>query len=208
MFFRKTLFALFLSCLALTAGAAKLEEGFDYQRISPAQPTDAKGKVEVTEFFSYGCSHCAHFEPLLAPWAKRLPKDVVLRRVPVAFSEGWLPYSNLYYTLLAMGEVERLHGSVFEAIHDQRINLADPKVLEGWLAKKGVDVAKFRDTSRSFTVQTQVSRAQQIYKSFKIQGVPSMAVDGRFRPADPFAGSFGDLLRVVDGLIEMAKPGK
>lgn len=203
--FRNTLFALFLSFVALSAGAAKLEEGFDYQRISPPQPTDVKGKVEVTEFFSYGCSHCANFEPVLAPWARQLPKDVVLRRVPVAFNESWLPFSNLYYTLEAMGEVERLHAAVFQAIHEQKINLADPKKQEEWLARKGIDVAKFRDISRSFGVQSQVNRAQQIHKAYNVRGVPSMTVDGRLRPAEPFAGSFADLLRVVDGLIDMSR---
>ena len=205
MLFRKTLFALFLSFVALSAGAAKLEEGFDYQNITPPQPTDTRGKVEVTEFFSYGCSHCANFEPVLAPWAKRLPKDVVLRRVPVAFSDSWLPFSNLYYSLEALGELDRLHAAVFEAIHEQKINLADPKKLDDWLAKKGVDVAKFRETSRSFTVQTKVNRAQQIHAAHGVRGVPSMVVDGRFRPADPFPGSYSDLLKVIDALIVKAR---
>ncbi|MDP2794876.1 MAG: thiol:disulfide interchange protein DsbA/DsbL [Sulfurisoma sp.] len=202
---RNTLFALFLSFLALSAGAAKLEEGFDYQNIVPPQPTDARGKVEVTEFFSYGCSHCARFEPVLSPWVKRLPKDVSLRRVPVAFSDSWLPFSNLYYTLEALGEVDRLHVAVFEAIHDHKINLADPKILEDWLTKKGVDLAKVRETARSFTVQTKVKRAQQIHNAHAVKGVPSMVVDGRFRPADPFAGSYDDLLKVVDALIVKAR---
>jgi thiol:disulfide interchange protein DsbA len=171
----------------------------------PPQPTEAKGKVEVTEFFSYGCSHCSHFEPVLAPWAKRLPKDVSLRRVPVAFNDSWLPFSNLYYTLEALGELERLHGAVFEAVHEQKINLANTKTLEDWVGKKGVDVARFRETSRSFTVQSRVSRAQQIQNAHAVKGVPSMVVDGRFRPAEPFAGSYTDLLKVVDALIVKAR---
>ena len=205
MFLRKTLFALFLSFVALSAGAAKLEEGFDYQNIVPPQPTEAKGKVEVIEFFSYGCGHCANFEPVLEPWVKRLPKDVSLRRVPVAFSDSWLPFSSLYYTLEALGELDRLHGAVFEAVHGQKINLADPKKLEDWLGKKGVDMAKFREAAGSFTVQSKVNRSRQITAAYAVRGVPSMVVDGRFRPADPFAGSYADLLKVIDALIVKAR---
>ncbi len=201
----KTLALLALALCSLTAGAAKLEEGFDFQNISPPQPTDARGKVEVTEFFSYGCSHCAHFEPVLASWAKRLPKDVALRRVPVAFNDSWLPFSNLYYTLEAIGEIDRLHAAIFEAIHEQGLNLAKPKTLEDWLVKKGVNMGKFSDAARSFAVQTKVSRAQQITTAHVVKGVPSMVVDGRFRPAEPFAGSHNDLLNVVDALIVKAR---
>jgi thiol:disulfide interchange protein DsbA len=205
----KSLLASLLVLFAVAAApafAAELKEGRDYSSINPPAPTDAKGKIEVTEFFSYMCPHCFQFEPVLAKWVKgAMPKDVVLRRVPVVFRDSWAPTAKIYFTLEALGEVERLHMAAFEAMHVDRIDLNNEKTLEGWVAKKGLDPNKFMDTYRSFTVQSKIARAKQLTEAHGIQGVPAVAVDGRFRSSSAFSGTYDDLLKVVDGLIVMSR---
>jgi protein dithiol oxidoreductase (disulfide-forming) len=191
---------------AAPAFAAELKEGRDYASINPPVPSDAKGKVEVTEFFSYMCSHCFEFEPTLAKWVKGgMAKDVSFRRVPVVFRDSWAPTAKIYFTLEALGEVERVHKEVFDAMHFERIDLNNEKTLEGWIAKKGIDPKKFMDTYRSFTVQSKIARAKQLTEAHGIQGVPAMVVDGKYRSSSSFNGTYDELLKVVDGLIEKSR---
>lgn len=202
----KLLLSSVLMLLALAAGAAELKEGRDYANINPPAPTDAKGKVEVTEFFSYMCAHCFEFEPVLAKWVKNgMPKDVAFRRVPVVFRDSWAPTAKIYYTLEALGEVERLNGDVFEAFHFERIDLNNEKTLEAWVGKKGLDPKKFMDTYRSFTVQSKIARSKQLTEAHGIQGVPAMTVDGKYRSSSSFNGTYEELLKVVDGLIAKSR---
>jgi len=191
---------------AAPAFAAELKEGRDYATINPPAPTEATGKVEVTEFFSYQCSHCYQFEPTLAKWVKgTMPKDVAFRRVPVVFRDSWAPTAKIYYTLEALGEVERLHLETFDAMHFERIDLNNEKTLEGWVAKKGLDPKKFMDIYRSFAVQSKITRAKQLTDAHGIQGVPAMAVDGKYRSSSTFNGTYEELLKVVDGLIAKSR---
>jgi thiol:disulfide interchange protein DsbA len=150
-----------------------------YSILSPAQPTEGGGKVEVIEFFWYGCPHCYHLEPTLSAWLKNLPKDVVFKRVPAAHG-GWANLATVYYTLEAMGLVEQLHGKVFDAIHKQNINLGNKSVRDEWLAKQGVDVAKYNDVEKSFAVMTRLNRAKQMSASYKIDSVPQLVVNGKY----------------------------
>nr|WP_265945016.1 thiol:disulfide interchange protein DsbA/DsbL [Dechloromonas sp. A34] len=125
--------------------------GKDYTPISPVQPTEDAGKIEVLEFFSYGCPHCAEFNPLVVAWAAKLPADVVFKKVPITFGRAaWANISRLYYTLDITGDLARLESEVFKAIHVERVNLFDERTLTEWVAKKGVDTKKFADTFKSF----------------------------------------------------------
>jgi thiol:disulfide interchange protein DsbA len=174
------------------AGAVELKEGQNYTVYRPSLGTDSKNRVEVTEFFWYGCGHCFHLEPLLQKWLKKLPKDVSFRRVPAVFPgrDGapgpWAPAAKLYYTLEAMGVGEKLHGDIFEA-------------------KKGVDARQFAETYNSFTVQSKVRRSMQLSEAHGLDGVPALIVDGRYKAASGAAGSYDDSLMVVDQLIELAR---
>jgi thiol:disulfide interchange protein DsbA len=188
------------------AGAIELKEGKHYNAYNPPRATETQDKIEITEFFWYGCGHCFNLEPLLQKWLKKLPKDVTFRRVPGLFRDGrWAPGAKLYYTLEAMNLLDKLHQEVFEAIHVDRINLADDKVLVDWMGKKGVDTKKFMDTYNSFAIQGKVNRAMQLTQSHGLDGVPALIVDGRYKPASGAAGSFEDIFVVVDQLIEMAR---
>jgi len=199
-----------LAVVAGWAGAVELKEGVQYSVYRPAQPTDSKGKIEVTEFFWYGCSHCFHLEPGLEKWAKKLPKDVVLRRVPAVFpgrdgSPGpWGAGAKVYYTLETMGLLDRLHEDVFNAVNVERSRVIfDDNVLFDWIAGKGVDRRQFIDVYNSFAVQSKVRRAMQLTDAHGLDGVPALIVDGRYRAANTDNNEL--TLSVVDQLIEMAR---
>lgn len=196
--------ALLVGICAASAHAAVVA-GRDYVPVSPAQQTDAKGKVEVIEFFSYACPHCHAFEPTLEPWIKKLPKDVEFKRIPVIFRDTWGPLAKLYFALEAIGELERLHAAAFDAMHLDNINLSDPSIQADWVAKKGVDRKKFVDAYNSFSVQSKVNRAQQIAQGYKVSGVPAIAVAGRFMTSQSMAGGSEGTLRVVEELVEQVR---
>jgi thiol:disulfide interchange protein DsbA len=208
------LFGLIMAMSAGWAGALELKEGRHYTAYNPPRATDVKDKVEITEFFWYGCSHCFNLEPSLQKWLKKLPKDVAFRRVPAVFpgKDGrpgnWASGASLYYTLEAMGLLEKFHGEIFDAVHIDRTNLLDEKTMTEWLGKKGVDTKKFAETYGSFATQSKVQRAMQLSQAHGLDGVPALIVDGRYKPASGAAGSFEDIFVVVDGLIEKARKDK
>lgn len=184
------------------AQAKSFQAGTDYQVLDPRAPVEAPaGKVEVVEFFWYNCPHCNAFEPTLGPWIKKQPKDVVVRRVPVAFQDSFVPQQRLYYALEAMGLVEKLHAKVFAAIHVEKIKLDKGDAIADWVAAQGVDKAKFLDQYNSFSVSTKVTRGTQLQNAYKVEGVPSLGVAGRFYTDGSIARSMERALLVVDALI-------
>ena len=195
------------SVLALSGAAAlaqtgKPVPGTHYQVLQRRAPVDAPaGKLEVAEFFWYGCPHCAAFEPILEAWSKRLGADVVLRRVPRRFSDNEVPQQALYYALEAMGLVDTLHGKVFNAIHKERKSLARGAEIADWIAAQGVDRAKFLDHYQSMSVQVKANRALQMQEAYKVEGVPALGVAGRYLTDSPMAGGAERALMVVDSLL-------
>jgi protein dithiol oxidoreductase (disulfide-forming) len=167
--------------LVLSAGAAaQLAAGKDYRLINPPQPTDSGKKVEVLEFFYYGCPHCANLQPSLRNWLKRKPADVEFRRAPAVFDEAWYPLTWAYHTFDVMGLLDKLHYEVFAAIHQQRIRLSDQKVLFDWVAKQGVDRKQFIDTYNSFGVKSRGMRSIEMTRDYDIPGTPALTVDGKY----------------------------
>lgn len=204
----KTLIGVVCFLVAGLAGAQGVREGRDYTVLTTPQPTEP-GKIEVTEFFSYMCPHCAHFEPVLGPWVKALPKDVVFHRIPVIYKPQWEAPAKLYFTLEAMNQLDRLHSAAFTAIHVEGSNLSSDAGVAEWAAKKGLDAKKFADVYNSFTTQSKVQRAKQMTAAYRIDGVPAMVVAGKYRaPTEGFTGSHDDLLKIVDALIAKARSEK
>lgn len=183
------------------AFAAPLTEGRHYTELQLPQPTEPAGKVEVIEFFWYGCPHCAEFEPMLKGWVKKLPGDVAFRKVPAVFRDTWAPGARIFYTLEAMNLLDRLNDAVFRAMTKERINLNSESVLFDWMAKQGVDRQKFADTYKSFTVDAKVRKAVEMTQEYGFGGVPVLIVGGKYMPT-PNLGSFGEMLKVIEGLIE------
>jgi thiol:disulfide interchange protein DsbA len=197
-----------LAGAALPVAAAPLQQGRDYEPIQPPQPGESAGKIEVLEFFSYGCPHCKDFHPLVMAWAAKLPKDVSFKRVPVTFGRAaWRNLARLYHSLQATGDLVRLDTTVFRAIHEQRINLYTDKSISAWVQGQSVDAKRFAAAFESFTVNTQVARDEQLEKNYKVQGVPLLTVAGRYAVTGQAAKGLADLLPIADGLIGMARKG-
>lgn len=200
MFRIKMLLTLAFALFATVAAAAEPIEGRQYTRLQFPQPVESAGKVEVIEFFWYGCPHCADLEPLLSAWVRKLPADVSFRKVPAVFRDTWAPGARLYYTLEAMGLLDKLHVAVFNAIHVEKLNLyGDEKRMADWIAKQGVDRQKFTDMYKSFTVAGKVRRATEMTQEYGFGGVPVLIVGGKYMPAN--AGTYADMLSVADALI-------
>lgn len=202
-----------LACLAatlvlsLTLGAAHAAEwGKDYVELTPAQPVEApRGKVEVIEFFWYRCPHCADLEPKLAAWAKRQPGHVLIRRQPAVLSDSWMPLTRAYYALEAVGQLDRLHAAVFNAIHRERIDLNDPNTFFDWAASRGVDRRKLAEAYDSFSVNAKAAQAKQLTARYKITGVPAFVVNGKYQTSAYLTGGHKELFKVLDALIAQEK---
>ena len=197
------IFGLFSAALAPLghADSAAPVAGKDYQLVSPALNTDSGKKIEVTEFFWYGCPHCFHLEPELNAWLKKLPKDVALRRIPAVLNQSWAPLAKAYYTLEVLGKLDK-HDDLFNAIHMQGMNLNDPNALFDWAAQNGINRKTFIDAYNSFDVQSKVVRANQLTRESKIGGVPAFLVDGKYSTSVLMAGSEDALFKTLDSLIE------
>ena len=183
-------------------------EGTHYVRLSQPVAAAGGGKVEVIEFFWYGCPHCHAFEPTLDAWSKRLPADVLFRRAPVAFrDEPFGAHQRIYYSLEAMGQLEAVHRKVFFAIHNERAKLDKPADIAAFMAKNGVDGAKFLDVYNSFSVQTKARQAKQLAEAYKIDGVPAMGIHGRYFTSVTLAGSPERALAVTDYLVAQVRKG-
>ena len=162
------------------AGVPTLTQGQGYQKLAVQQPVSPRDKIVVTEFFWYNCPHCAAMEPLLEAWAKKLPSDVVLERVPVAFAPQFVDQQKLYYALKALGKVDALQGAIFDAIHQQHIMLMTSRQMADWVAAHGVPKQAFVSAFNSFGVQMDAKRATQMVSDYQINGVPTLAVQGRY----------------------------
>ena len=174
--------AIFLAALALPAAAqpVALEEGKTYLRMATPQPVETGKKIEVIEFFSYGCPHCGELEPILQGWVKTLPADVQFRRIPVIFQDRWLPLAKIYYTLDALGEEPRLSPEVFTALHGKGLPLWQDKAFFDWAAGQGLDRKKVEDMYNSFAIAGKVNRAKAAAQTYKINEVPKFVVDGKY----------------------------
>jgi thiol:disulfide interchange protein DsbA len=195
-------------CARATLAQGSPVEGTHYTKLAQPAPVSAPaGKIEVVEFFSYGCPHCYSLEPTLDAWAKRLPGDVVFKRVPVGFNALYENYQKIFYALEAMGQVDKMHAKVFNAIHQQRQRLDKEADIAAFMTANGVDGAKFLEQYKSFTVQSKARQAQQLSQSYKIDGVPAMGVQGRYVTSGAQAGSNERALAVTDALVQgLRKP--
>lgn len=200
----KTLIKLIAVMMLLFAAQAQAAAvaGRDYKVLNPAQPTSSGSKVEVLEFFFYGCSHCYHLHGPLSAWEKKMPKDVELQMVPVIFRDSWEPMARTFYALEALGERERLHNDLFEAWNVFSTDLGDERKITEFMVKRGVDAGKFGATYSSFALAGKVARSNQLVRSYGVRGTPTIAVDGKYiitglEPADT--------IRVLNEVIEIAR---
>ncbi len=182
-------------------------EGREFTKLTPAQPPTASGKIEVLEFFSYACPHCNAFEPTIAAWAKTLPADVALHRVPVPFLMNADNFQHAYYALETIGAVDAMQMKIFQAIHVDRLRLEKGEDIAAFVGKNGVDANKFLAAFKSFSVATSVSRAKKLTADYKVESVPLLAVAGRYLTSPALANGGPQSLAVVDALVQRTRKG-
>lgn len=201
------LLAITLAMLAVVLPVrAELVVGRDYVPIIPAQMTDTPAKIEVIEFFSYGCPHCSDFHPIVGKWAATLPSDVIFKRVPVTFGRPpWASLARLFYALETTGDLAKLDSAVFDALHKAGSKLYDDKSIVAWVTAQGVDAKKFTEAYNSFAVVSKAKRADQLVQTYKIQGVPAMTVDGKYLVTGKELKGLAELPALTDQVIGMAR---
>jgi thiol:disulfide interchange protein DsbA len=190
-------------------------EGKEYKLIEPPQKPGSGNKIEVVEFFSYACPHCAEFEPALQGWVKRKPKDVDYKMVPMVFRDAWKAPAKLYYTLEAMGLIDKYHQRVYDTIHKENKELFTDQAVKDWAKSVGIDAAKFDEVYDSFGIDAKLQRSATAGKAYGIQFTPALAVNGRYwtgpsMVSNPQGGlDYARFFKVVDQLVDLerSKPG-
>ncbi len=194
---------------ASNAQAQNFQEGIEYVTLDQPMATEAgPGKVELIEFFWYSCPHCNSFEPEFKAWIQRQRNDVVVKRVPVRFRDDFEPQQRMYYVFEALGKLEPLHGRLFQAIHVERQPLNNAEQLQQWAQKQGIAAAEFQQAYNSFGVVSKARRATQLQQAFKVQGVPSLGINGRFYTDGSLAGGMARALQIADALIAQERGRK
>lgn len=192
--------------LASLAQMRAPEDGREYRTLDKRAPVEAPaGKIEVVDFFWYSCAHCNAFEPALQAWERKLPDDVVMRRLPVAFRDNMVPQQRMFHSLEAMGKVGELHVKIFEAIHKEKVDLSRLQTMTEWLAKQNVDVARFTDLYNSFAISAKARRSTEIQNAYQVEGTPAFGIAGRWYSDPTLTQNTSRLLQVADFLIAKAR---
>ena len=207
---KKTLLSFFLVGLSSVtlAQSRPIEEGFDYRVLPAAQAIESKGSIEVLEFFWYGCPHCFDFDPEIMAWEKRQAKDVVFRQVPIAFREELMPHSQLFYALEAMGKGEAMNEKVMYAMHRENKRLMTENEIADWVASQGIDRNTFLATYRSFAVISKARAARQMADAYRIDGVPTIVMQGRYVTSPSIAGTKAKAIAVMEFLEQKIRKDK
>lgn len=201
-----TIFFLLSACLiALPYAHAEIVEGKHYKKLDNPQPTDDASKIEVLEFFWYGCPHCYSLHPHLKTWLANLPEDVNFRYVPANLRASWIVAAKIFYTIEAMGNTATLHDSIYDAIHRDKIDLHQESVLFDWIEKQGVDRKKFENAFNSFSVQNQVARATQMARQLQLNGVPALIIDGKYLTSGGMNSTPQGTIDTLNALLEKVR---
>ena len=190
---------------AVGCSSVGLVEFDDHARIEPALPVATGDKIEVIEFFWYGCPHCADMHPRLTAWAQRQPADVALRYQAAAMRPNWEAGARIHFVLETMGETTRLSGAVFEAVQLDGLDFQDDAVWFDWAARQGLDRQRVVALYRSPEADRQVKLASEVGDKYQLRGVPAFVVDGRYLTSNSFTGSADDTLITLDKLVAKAR---
>jgi thiol:disulfide interchange protein DsbA len=194
--------ALLAILLGLAAGVA---HGEDFTKLEKPQPVAVPGKIEVIEFFWYGCPYCNQLQAPLESWLTRKPADTELRRIPALFRDSWVPHARLFYTLEALGELGRLHQAVYRAIHVDGNKLMDANSTADWAARNGVDPTRWLAAYKSPEVDRKMEQARNATKAYALEGTPSLVVDGRFLTSSGMTETVPGVIPILEDLIRLAR---
>lgn len=200
-----------LLALACVAGAAhaqdiRARQNLEYRLIAP-QPVATGDRIEVIEFFWYGCPYCNELQPALEGWIRRKPADVALRRVPAILRDSWAPHARIFYTLEALGEVERLHFKVYESYHIERLHMSIPEVVVEWAAKNGIDRKRWLEAYGSSAIDAKVQHAKELSAAYTVRVTPTLVVDGRYLTSGNHVPccDVGDIVPILEDVIRLAR---
>jgi thiol:disulfide interchange protein DsbA len=197
-----------LLSLAETTQAQEIRarQNVEYRLIEPQTP-ETGDRIEVIDFFWYGCPYCNQLQPALEAWIKRKPADVAVRRIPVIpkDKDTWAPHARIYYTLELLGEVERLHLKVYHSYHVEELHMSKPDVMEQWAVKNGIERAKWIDAYFSPEVDAKVARAKRLTQAYSVSGTPSLVVDGRYLTSGEMSPTLSGMIPVLEDLIRLAR---
>ncbi len=199
---KKALF-IFLMLFTSMSLAIEPEVGVNFNKTVQIVPTDNKEKIEVVEFFWYGCIHCYQIDPMLTDWVKKLPKDVNFKRMAAIPRADWSPMARAFYAMEALAITDKLHVAIFEAVHKEKtLNPADEKAILQWVTlKSGLDRKKVEDAFNSFSVNASLNKVAQIFKASGATGVPSLMIDGKYITSSTMAGGNNEALQIADFII-------
>ena len=197
-----------LTTLAAYADAPKI--GTDFEALAQPISTETPAKIEVMEIFWYGCPHCYHMEAPLNAWVKKLPSDVYFKRMPGLPNASWAPMAKTFYAMEALGVGEKLHNPLFDAVHKAKtLNPTDEAAAIAWVtAQSGLDKLKVEQAFKSFSVNTNLTRAAQIFRASGATGVPSLVIDGKYITSATQAGGNEQALKVADYIIGNVRSDK
>jgi thiol:disulfide interchange protein DsbA len=199
--------ALLLSSALLPAIASAqqpVRADIDYRVIKP-QPVAVAGRIEVIDFFWYGCPHCNNLQPALERWIGNKPADVLVRRIPAILRDSWAPHARIYYTLEALGEVERLHQRVYHGYHVEELHMSKPEVMSAWAQRNGIDRERWEQAYDSPEVRRKVEEAARLTRAYQVTGTPSLVVNGRYLTSGSMAESLNRVVDIVDGLVHKVR---
>ena len=208
--FLATLFLLLSTQVFAEAQADAFQQGKDYDVTTQALPTDNPAKIEVVELFWYGCPHCYHMDPVLNAWVKKQGADVYFKRIPGLPRADWAPMAKAYFAMETLGVQEKLHTQLFDAVHKQKVlNPTDEKATIDWVTRaSGLDKIKVEQAFKSFTINTNLNRAAQIFRASGATGVPSLIIDGKYITSSTMSGGNAEALKVADYIIENVRKAK
>jgi protein dithiol oxidoreductase (disulfide-forming) len=196
--------------LTMFAGAAQAQEAvqarqnIEYRMIDP-QPVETGDRIEVIDFFWYGCPYCNQLQPSLEEWIKRKPPDVALRRIPAILRDSWVPHARIFYALELLNELERLHLKVYHGYHVDDLHMSKPDVMEQWAVKNGIDRRRWVDAYFSPELDGKIARAQRATKAYALEGTPTLVVDGRYLTSGSMAPSLKGMVPVLEELVRIAR---
>jgi len=194
---------------AAAPAARKFKLGTHYERLTPTQPTSSgPNHIEVAEIFWYACPHCYTFDPYLESWKEDLPDDVSFVRIPALWNELLQVHGRIYYTAEALGKLDEMHSDIFREIHVNRNGLNNPALIGELFANYGVDAATFDKTFESFAVYTKIQRADELARRYRVSSVPTVIVNGKYTTNATMAGSYPNLIEVINELVDMERAGE
>ena len=177
-------------------------------RVIPVQPVETVERIEVIDFFWYGCPYCNELQPALEDWIKRKPDDVAVRRIPAILKDNWAPHARIFYALELLGETERLHLKVYHSYHVEELFMSKPDVMEQWAVKNGIERRRWVDAYFSPEVDGRIARAFQATKRYDVQGTPSLVVDGRYLTSSSMTPTVRGMIPVVEDLVRLARQNR